>query len=328
MNWVYSTSHFHDTLLRMLLRVAAPAAALIYPSIIWCATTITPLFLAVALVVPVIGWHLAFRVPRLERYPRARRIALAAVGAPPLFTLLGGLPLPIRMPGMWILIWSGLALVALVERERARDPLPLEHARPERLAVAHGVVALPVILFTLAHLFNHALGIVSGELHIAVMQAMRRVYRTPAVEIALMACVAFQVMAGLWLTRAKLRRAAALPDTLQIAAGVYLAFFFASHLTAVFRARLLRNVDTNWTWLTGANLLTDAWSARLTPYYFLAVVAVGVHVACGIRYVMLGHGVPERVADRVCYGLIAVTVAVSAVIMTGLIGASLHGSVN
>ena len=229
---------------------------------------------------------------------------------------------------MWVLIWSGLALVALIERERARDPLPLEHARPERLAVAHGIVALPVILFTIAHLFNHALGIVSGELHIAVMQAMRRVYRTPAVEIALMACVAFQVMAGLWLTRAKLRRVAALPDTLQISAGVYLAFFFASHLTAVFRARLLRNVDTNWTWLTGANLLTDAWSARLTPYYFLAVVAVGVHVACGIRYVMLGHGVSERVADRVCYGLIAVTVAVSAVIMTGLIGASLHGSVN
>ena len=86
---------------------------------------------------------------------------------------------------------------------------------------------------------------------------------------------------------------------------------------------LLRNVDTNWTWLTGSNLLTDAWSARLTPYYFLATVAVGVHVACGLRYVMLGHGAPERVADRVCHGLIAVAVIVSAIIMTGLIRASL-----
>jgi succinate dehydrogenase/fumarate reductase cytochrome b subunit len=127
----------------------------------------------------------------------------------------------------------------------------------------------------------------------------------------------------LWLTRAKLRRPAALADTLQIAAGVYVAFFFASHLSAVFRARLLRNVDTNWTWLTGSNLLNDAWSARLTPYYFLATVAVGVHVACGLRYVMLGHGAPERVADRVCHGLIAAAVIVSAVIMTGLIRASL-----
>jgi hypothetical protein len=49
-------------------------------------------FLALALAVPAIGWYVAFRVPAVERYPRARRIALAAVGAPPLFTLLGGFP--------------------------------------------------------------------------------------------------------------------------------------------------------------------------------------------------------------------------------------------
>jgi succinate dehydrogenase/fumarate reductase cytochrome b subunit len=309
-----------------LARAAAPVSALIYPAIIWCATSFTPLLLAVALVVPVIGWHLSLRTARLERFRRARRIALATVGVPPLFTLAGVVldgqrALPVRGLGMWLLVWSGLTLVALLERPR--DPVPTEHARPERLAVAHGVVALPVIMFTIAHLFNHVLGIVSGELHIVVMDAMRQVYRMPAVEIALMVCVAFQVVAGLWLTRAKLRRVAALADTLQIAAGVYLTCFFASHLTATFRARLLRNVDTNWTWLTGANLLTDAWSARLTPYYFLAVVAVGVHVAYGLRYVMLGHGAAERVADRVSYGLMAVAVAASAIIMTGLVRASL-----
>jgi hypothetical protein len=313
----------------MLLRVAAPVSALIYPAIIWCATTFTPLFLAVALVVPWIGWYLTFRVPRLEHYPRARRIALATVGVPPLFTLFGVVldgqrALPVRGLGTWILVWGLLTLVALVER--SRSPLPIastQQPRPERLAIAHGVVALPIVLFTLAHLFNHVLGIVSGELHITVMQALRRIYRTPAVEIALMACVAFQVTGGLWLTRAKLRRAAALADTLQIASAIYLTCFFASHLTATFRARLLRNVDTNWVWLTGSNLLTDAWSARLTPYYFLAVVAVGVHVACGVRYVLIGHSVEARVADRVCYSLIAVAAAISAVIMTGLVRASL-----
>jgi hypothetical protein len=38
---------------------------------------------------------------------------------------------------------------------------------------------------------------------------------------------------------------------------------------------------------------------------------------------MLGHAVPERVADPVCHGLIGVAVIVSAVIMTGLIRSSL-----
>lgn len=126
----------------------------------------------------------------------------------------------------------------------------------------------------------------------------------------------------MWLTRAKLRRAA-IGDTLQIAAGVYLAFFFASHLIAVFRARLLRNADTNWAWLTGSNLLTDARSARLTPYYFPAVIAAGVHVACDLRYVMLGHDVCTRVADRVRYAPHRVAFAASSVIVTGLIRASL-----
>src|SRR5688572_22191094 len=129
----------------MLLRLAAPLAALIYPAIIWCATTFTPLFLAVALVVPVLGWYLSLRTTPLERFPRARRAALATVGAPPLFTLIGGFPdfqrvVPIHGFGPWALFWSALTLVALLERPR--DPLPLEHARPERLAVAHGVVAL------------------------------------------------------------------------------------------------------------------------------------------------------------------------------------------
>jgi succinate dehydrogenase/fumarate reductase cytochrome b subunit len=42
-------------------------------------------------------------------------------------------------------------------------------------------------------------------------------------------------------------------STLQIATGTYLMVFLASHVSAVFRARLLRNRDTDWTWLAGAS---------------------------------------------------------------------------
>ncbi len=48
--------------------------------------------------------------------------------------------------------------------------------------------------------------------------------------------------------------------SIQVGAGMYLACFFASHVSAVFRTRYLRDVDINWDWLTSAPLLSDQWS--------------------------------------------------------------------
>jgi hypothetical protein len=62
------------------------------------------------------------------------------------------------------------------------------------------------------------------------------------------------------------------------------AVSFASHVSAVVRARYLQHIDTNWIWLTADNLLTDPWSVRLVPYYFIAVVAPAVHGGCGLRW--------------------------------------------
>ena len=73
--------------------------------------------------------------------------------------------------------------------------------------------------------------------------------------------------------------------------------FFASHVSAVLRARYLRHIDTNSVWLTADNLLTDAWSVRLVPYYFLAVLALAVHGACGLRWVLLGPN-QQQLGDR------------------------------
>jgi hypothetical protein len=81
--------------------------------------------------------------------------------------------------------------------------------------------------------------------------------------------------------------------------------FLASHVSAVLRARYLHHVDTNWIWLTADNLLTDPWSVRLVPYYFLGVLALAVHGACGLRRVLLGHG-QERIASRAMITTLAV----------------------
>jgi succinate dehydrogenase/fumarate reductase cytochrome b subunit len=110
--------------------------------------------------------------------------------------------------------------------------------------------------------------------------------------------------------------------TLQISTGAYLMVFLLSHVSAVFRARLLRHTDTDWNWLSGGELLTDPWSARLVPYYFVAVIALAVHVACGLRVIAIGHGM--RVArGNVLVAVFAILSALgSSLILAGLFRAS------
>jgi hypothetical protein len=63
------------------------------------------------------------------------------------------------------------------------------------------------------------------------------------------------------------------------------------------------------------------WSARLAPYYFVAVIAFGVHGACGLRTVALGRGAAPVVGARlVMLGAVLSTV-VSILIFTGLVRA-------
>jgi succinate dehydrogenase/fumarate reductase cytochrome b subunit len=100
--------------------------------------------------------------------------------------------------------------------------------------------------------------------------------------------------------------------------------FFASHISAVLRARYLKHIDTNWIWLTADNLLKDPWSVRLVPYYFLGVLALAVHGGCGLRRVLMGHG-QQRVADRV-FITVGVAGGITALVVTiAMVLGSLHG---
>jgi succinate dehydrogenase/fumarate reductase cytochrome b subunit len=108
---------------------------------------------------------------------------------------------------------------------------------------------------------------------------------------------------------------------LQTASGGYLMMFLLSHTSAVLRARYLRGIDTNWAWASGGELLTDPWSARLAPYYFLAVIAFGVHGACGLRTVALGHGASPGLGARLVVIGGVMSALASALILTGLVRA-------
>ena len=283
--------------------LVAPLAALVYPAILWCGVRISPVFVAFSLAVPVVA---VVAVARLEQRPRARAIALLAVAAPPLFSLLGGWldfqrAVPIGSLTVWAPLWSGLALAAALERPVRAPVLPA----PRWLAIAHAASASLIVLFALPHLVNHLAGLLGGDAHVAVMTALRRVYRHPAVEPVLLAAVAFQVASGAWLLRRALPRCTGWLATLQVASGSYLSWFFLSHVSAALRARV-RGGDPNWYWLAGGELLHDPWSVRLVPYYFLAVIALGVHAGCALRR-------PARVA--VAAGI------VSTLILVGLLRA-------
>ncbi len=303
-----------------LTLAAPPLAALVYPAIIWAGPAISPLFLAMALAVPAIGVTAAHALGPAS--PRARAVALAVVAAPPLYSWLGGLldfqtTVPLHGLAVWILLWLTLTVVATTGGQTARAARP----RPARLAFAHGCSAAIITVFALAHLTNHLAALAGGERHIAVMSALRTVYRAPGVELVLLAAVAFQTLSGLRLLRDHVERTRSWWHTAQVASGAYLAAFFLSHLTAALRARWLRDIDTNWQWLTADSMLTDPWSARLAPYYALSVVAVGVHAALGLRYVLRARGWSPPVSDRLAVAAAAAATAASALIMTALLRA-------
>jgi succinate dehydrogenase/fumarate reductase cytochrome b subunit len=308
-----------------VVRVAPALIGLIYPALVWSVYAISPLALALTLLAPGACLYLAFWLANRNRYPRATMVAYIGVGAPALYTFLGGWLdsqkwLPFRGNSVWVVLWFGLLLLPIVELPNATDGAS---ARPAKLAFAHGISAAVITTFAVFHLSNHLAGILGGETHLAVMRHLRVVYRQPAIEVLLGICVLFQVASGsvLLLRRAR-RPAMGWAEILQNASGAYLLLFFASHISAVLRTRYLEHIDTNWIWLTADNLLTDPWSVRLVPYYFLAVLALAVHGACGLRWVLLEHG-QQRMADRALVAIVAAGGLAALVIISALVLGSL-----
>ena len=309
----------------LIVRVAPALIGLIYPALVWSVHAISPLALALTLLAPGACLYLAFWLANRNRYPRATMVAYIGVGAPALYTFLGGWLdsqkwLPLRGNGVWVVLWCGLLIATLVERPKTIEGAG---ARPAKVAFAHGISAAVITTFAVFHLSNHLAGVLGGEAHLAVMRHLRVVYRQPAVEVLLGICVLFQVASGSVLLFRRMRRPAmGWAEILQNASSAYLLLFFASHVSAVLRTRYLQYIDTNWIWLTADNLLTDPWSVRLVPYYFLAVLALAVHGACGLRWVLLEHG-QQRMADRALVAIVATGGLAALVIISALVLGSL-----
>ena len=308
-----------------IVRVAPALLGLLYPVLVWNVHGLSPFALVLTLLAPGACLYAAFLLEPGNHYRRAKAVAYFGVGAPALYTFLGGWLdsqkwLPFGANGVWVVLWCGLLIAVLVERPEASKSAGV---RSEHLAFAHGISAAVITTFAVFHLTNHLAGVFGGAVHMAVMRHFRLVYRQPAIEVLLGICILFQVASGSVLLFQRIGRAATgWIEILQNASGTYLLLFFASHVSAVLRARYLQHIDTNWIWLTADNLLTDPWSVRLVPYYFMAVVALAVHGGCGLRWVLIGHG-RQRVGDRALIAAVAAGGLAAFVIVTAMVVGSL-----
>jgi len=288
--------------------------------------------------VPAIWLMLAFALPlsclvfawRCEGQsgdvlPVVRRVAFVALAAPPLFVSTGVVSSLVHssVPDIWAwsILWLALGIGAELASSRGRSR-PMG-AMTGRLRVAHGISAAVILLFVAFHLTNHLFGLFGPVTHAQVMAIGRVVYRSQLVEPILVAILLFQVASGAKLAWRWSARPLDAAGVLQVGSGAYLAAFILTHLNSAFvSARWVHRIPTDWAWATGApdGLLMDAWNIRLLPHYALGVFFVIAHVFCGLRTVLLAHGIRSSTADRVwVYGLLGAG-SVSLVITTALCG--------
>lgn len=256
-------------------------------------------FLFCAVLVPLVSLHISINyfsnAPGTKEELHLKQILLLPSMSPPLYTCIGVVLYIIGWDieiATWAFIWCALILaVALMPAPRAGLTETFEGSR---LRVAHGVVALLLVFgFILPHLLNHLSALHSVGLHKSVMDALRLWYRQPVVEAVIVCLFIFQLVSGVMLLARKMRRSSSTFDVLQTGSGLYLGVFLSSHLMAVFfLGRAMLNIDTNWDFASGApvGLLLDPWNVRLIPHYGIAVLALFVHLACGLRVVALAHG--------------------------------------
>jgi hypothetical protein len=331
---------------RRLILLVPASAALAYPFLLKgfhvavssadTSLSIVNLAIAVAcllgaIAVPLVGLVFAASLSRTE-FPsrlwlRARRLAYFTIAVPPLFVFVGVtrglLGVPLSDGTLWIVLWLAVCLFVWRASDD-RAPVPTESV--VRWRVAHGVSAALLATFFLFHLANHLLGAMGPEVHARVMQVGRTIYRSRAIEPLFIAFLLFQVTSGVRLVWRWIAPAADLFRTFQLGSGVYLAVFILTHLnSALISARLVRDIETDWAWASGAptGLIYDAWNIRLLPHYAFGAFFVLAHLCTGLRQILLAHGLDRSIADRTWYGGLAASAIVSAFIIAALCGARL-----
>jgi len=142
----------------------------------------------------------------------------------------------------------------------------------------HFISGLTLTIFIGFHLFNHFVSIFGIELHIALMQKLRLVYRNLVVETLLLTAVFIQIVSGIKLFFSKRSSITSYYEKLQIWTGLYLAFFLSIHVGAVLIGRDVFNLDTNF-YFGAAGLTTFPLNLFFFPYYGLSIISFFGHIS-------------------------------------------------
>lgn len=147
-----------------------------------------------------------------------------------------------------------------------------------RATALHRLLGLSLVVFIAAHLGNHIALFWNVEQHLAVQEALRKIYRHTVIETILVAGFAIQLFLGmrLLIKRGWPRR---FWSRLQWLSGVTLVLFLVQHVGAVLYTRAFwPSIDTNIYW--AASVVSQTSSALyFAPYYVLGVSAFFVHIA-------------------------------------------------
>jgi hypothetical protein len=180
----------------------------------------------------------------------------------------------------------------------------------------HRTMVAVLIIFATVHMANHFAGLASVSSHLKVMEKLRTVYRWPAIEAALLACVAVQIASGLVLLRRGWKTRSGVVAWVQAASGAYLAFFLLMHVAAALYGRVALGLDTNF-YFAAAGMHVAPYAYFFGPYYFLAVLSLFAHIGCALSW-SISRSPRLRmltVAGFVCIGTVA-----SALIVATLMG--------
>ncbi|MEO7359466.1 MAG: hypothetical protein ABI120_04010 [Gemmatimonadaceae bacterium] len=137
--------------------------------------------------------------------------------------------------------------------------------------------------FVVVHLANHLASLLGVNTHIAFMRTARTVYRHPIAETVLLVSVAIQVVSGITLVVKGWRGRRGRVAWLQAVSGAYLAMFLLAHVIAVLAGRVIFGLDTNF-FFAAAGLHVPPYQLFFAPYYFFAVWAIFVHIACALQH--------------------------------------------
>ena len=294
--------------------------------IVWV-SVIGSLILALAVMLVSFVFGLTLGSPHVGRPEdfRARCVALLAFATPSLYVGFENVGGVLRASSVvlvaWLIFWTLMAMVVLLGSRSSSAASAMTSVGHRRLAVAHGVSALAILLlFVGPHIGNHLAGFWSGPVHIAIMNVVRRVYRDDIVQPVLLALIGFQILSGTILVRRRMRMPSDIFGTVQTMCGAYIGVYFLAHMTAVFAARYAE-IDTNWAWLTRPNdsLLASLFKLRLIAHYWAGPIAIVAHVACGLRWVLLQHDISPATANRIASALITVGAVASSLILLALL---------